>query len=359
MNSMKKTMLIVMISMASVALSSCVNAVYCTSATGACYFHFTTGAAQNSAIGYTTHPLDSGNGNIVRAVIVIHGTDRTAGHYFETMAGVANSHKLLDKVIIVAPHFICAQDKPAAGDLYWTCENWKDGGPAVNDASVYSFTVIDKLVEKLRSSFPNLTSVVITGHSAGGQFVQRYAASNNIDVIGSGFSVKYIPANPSSYMYLDERRLKKSAVCVDETDCVLTLDSFEKPYWNADSSAECGKYNRYKYGLDDREGYYIGPLTSEQIVTQYVGRDVVYLLGNKDNSKDSEYSELDKSCPGDAEGPYMGPDAHPFRLQRGLAFHAYMTGIFSAGHVLQIVPGCMHDEVCMYQSNAAFSVIFQ
>jgi len=356
---MQKVAISVLILFAVTSFSSCANSVYCISPTDSCSFHFAVGAEQNSAIGFTTHPLNEKNGKIEKAVIVIHGTNRTAGHYFETMAGVANSHKLLDKIMVIAPHFICDQDNPEAGDLYWTCEDWKDGGPAINDPSIYSFTVIDKIVEKIRNSFPNLAKIVITGHSAGGQFTQRYATSNIVDVNGSGFSIRYVPANPSSYMYLDENRLKKSAVCADESNCPVTPDSFEKPYWNAESSIECKKYNRYKYGLDSREGYYTGLVSSDKIITQYVARDVVYLLGNLDNSTSSEYSELDKSCAGDAEGPYMGPGLHSFRLQRGLIYHAYITGIFSSAHRLQMVPGCMHDEVCMYHSDEAFFTIFQ
>ncbi len=135
--------------------------------------------------------------------------------------------------------------------------------------------------------------------------------------------------------------------------------SFETPYWNTQSSDDCKKYNQYKYGLDGREGYYIGPpLTAAQIVAQYVARDVVYLLGSQDNGTDSAYDDLDKSCQADAQGPYMGEGGHSFRLQRGLTYYHYVRELFAAGHGLQVVPGCMHDESCMYRSKEAISAIF-
>jgi phosphohistidine swiveling domain-containing protein len=352
-------MLLTMI-MAALSTGSCLDAMYCNSATGTCYFSFGTGTTQNAITGYSTNPLDTENAKIRTAVIVIHGTDRNAGQYFETAAGVVVSNHLAERVAVVAPHFQCAEDKPVAGTLYWTCENWKDGGPAVNDSSVYSFTVIDRIIEKLKAAFPNLTRITVTGHSAGGQFAQRYAAANTVDVNGSGVPVRYVPANPSSYVYLDSKRIKKSALCTDETNCPLTADSFETPYWNAGSSEECGKYNQYKYGLENRDGYYIGaPLTAEKITSQYIARDVVYLLGNKDNNKDSEYSVLDVSCQADAQGPFNGPSEHSYRLQRGLTYYRYVTELFSAGHSLSIVPGCKHDEACMYKSKEALSAIFQ
>ena len=51
--------------------------------------------------------------------------------------------------------------------------------------------------------FPNLKTVVVVGHSAGGQFVNRYAAG------GAGcpnplVEVRYVIMNPSSYLYVDD-----------------------------------------------------------------------------------------------------------------------------------------------------------
>jgi len=348
-----------------IAFCSCLNAqitdkLGCVTLEEPCSFSFLNGTAQKAMRGYSTLPLDKLNTKIRTAVIIIHGNRRNAKEYFETVAGVAEANNLLGTTVVIAPHFICNEDNPDGGSLYWTCSGWKDGGPAINDATVYSFTIIDSIIEILRVYFPGIKAITVTGHSAGGQFAQRYAASNTVDTESLGISMRYVVANPSSYLYLDTKRLKKTARCTDENDCPLTAESFEFPYWNADSSEKCTKYNHYKYGLEHRGGCYIGPyVTDGQIRSRYISRKVVYLLGNRDNSRESHYDELDKSCPGDAQGPYMGHDEHPFRLQRGLTFYHYITDIFSAPHTLKIVPGCMHDEACMYRSKEALPVVFQ
>lgn len=53
--------------------------------------------------------------------------------------------------------------------------------------------------------FPHLASIVVAGHSAGGQFVTRYQMANQVD--GTlGVPVTYVVANPSAYPYLDNER---------------------------------------------------------------------------------------------------------------------------------------------------------
>src|SRR5438445_52472 len=83
-------------------------------------------------------------------------------------------------------------------------------GPACAAAStdkLTSFDFVDEILRKLANKqvFPNLKAIVVAGHSAGGQFVDRYAMANQVhDKVG--VPVTYIVSNPSSYAYLDRMR---------------------------------------------------------------------------------------------------------------------------------------------------------
>ena len=50
-----------------------------------------------------------------------------------------------------------------ARKLYWEKATWISGAKATNDASVYSFDVLDRLVALAQAAFPSLTDITITG----------------------------------------------------------------------------------------------------------------------------------------------------------------------------------------------------
>ena len=92
--------------------------------------------------------------------------------------------------------------------------------------------MLDAIVEELGrpDRYPNLREVTIAGHSAGGQFVQRYAAGTRIEqqpaIAALGLRFRYVVANPSSYMYLFPR----------EPDAL---------------TGRCPRFDEYKFGLTD------------------------------------------------------------------------------------------------------------
>src|SRR2546421_664968 len=66
---------------------------------------------------------------------------------------------------------------------------------------------MDEILRKLsrKAVFPNLKGIVLTGHSAGGQYVTRYEMANLVhDKLG--VPITYVVSNPSSYAYLDSDR---------------------------------------------------------------------------------------------------------------------------------------------------------
>ena len=107
------------------------------------------------------------------------------------------------------------------GELAFSCNGWKDGEPALG-SPIDSFTAMDRLLAALddKARFPALKEIVVAGHSAGGQYVQRYAAGNRIEPTLSA-PVRYLVANPSSYLYLEPNRPTGSGnnFAIPKTSC--------------------------------------------------------------------------------------------------------------------------------------------
>jgi hypothetical protein len=279
--------------------------------------------------------LSARDDGVHRLVVVVHGTNRNATDYYSYMNSAAHDAGA-DDSLVVAPQFLIASEAPKADTLHWTAEGWKQGDESDMSPSVSSFAAVDQLVRSVVGSmdFPNLREVVVTGHSAGGQFAERYAATNRID--GTlGVPLRYVVANPSSYLYLNsERPVSGSA------------DQFATP-----SSSSCSGYDTYKYGVNALNPY-LAASGADGIRAQFRARHVAYLLGSKDT--DPNDSSLDKSCEGEMQGSY--------RLQRGTAFFNYL-GRFYGSSVYDtqsktIVQGVAHDGYAMFDSPEGRGVLF-
>ena len=96
----------------------------------------------------------------------------------------------------------------------WRKASWEEGEDSVQAAGrpapVSSFQVLDDLLRSLddRQRLPALAGIVLAGHSGGAQLVQRYAVLNNVDgpLRRDGLALRYVIANPSSYLYLTNER---------------------------------------------------------------------------------------------------------------------------------------------------------
>jgi pimeloyl-ACP methyl ester carboxylesterase len=285
---------------------------------------------------YALWPVGAPSDRITRVVFVIHGQKRNAGPYFRRMVRAAEKADALDSTQVIAPRFMIASDGPAEGVLHWARgSDWKEGSKSdvTRGTSMSSFAVLDRLRARLsqRDLYPNLTQVVIAGHSAGGQVAQRYALGTRASPAEQGPGLRFVVANPSSYMYLDARRPDGNggyAVARGTPGCLI---------------------NGYKYGAEGRNAYMArAPLAD--MIRRYRSRDVVYLLGAKDN--DPASSSLDKRCPAMAQGPH--------RLARGRNFMAYLERFFSPhNHRLRIVPGVAHSSSRIFRSEAGIGVLFR
>ena len=162
---------------------------------------------------YRSYSLDTRNPAITRALIVIHGASRDADNYFRSTLASAFLAGALDNTVLIVPRLASSQgtckDKLADSEIGWPCtgNSWRSGGAAPANANINSFDLTDELLRRLakKDAFPNLSQIVVAGHSAGGQYVNRYSMANTLHET-LGIPVNYVVANPSSYAYLDADR---------------------------------------------------------------------------------------------------------------------------------------------------------
>ncbi|MEM9589051.1 MAG: hypothetical protein AAGA03_17350, partial [Planctomycetota bacterium] len=166
----------------------------------------------------SSQPIDQPDPNITRLVYLQHGAARNPYAYLERFQRAARLGDASDHTLVIAGQFLEEKDieKHQPGDdvLYYS-GNWRAGNRSQStDANprpfrISNFVVIDRMLTAAVRTFPNLTSVVVAGHSAGGQVVNRYAMTNEVEPIleqEHGLSVRYVVANPSSYLYLNGKR---------------------------------------------------------------------------------------------------------------------------------------------------------
>jgi hypothetical protein len=243
---------------------------------------------------YASRPLGQPNPDAERLIVVVHGALRDSDRYF-AHAGHA-AEKARSTALIVAPQFLADVDidilDAPAGTLYWDIEGWKGGEPALGPAKISSFRAMDCLLEQLtatrRRAGGKKLVVVIIGNSAGGQYVNRYAAVGRApDTLAErGITVRFVIANPSTYLYFDGFR----------------------PGPVSDDPG----INRWRYGFDERPPYVEG--TPRQSLRRYLGRDVTIVLGAED--RDGGALLLEVSAAAMAQGAN--------RLERGLNYGRYI-----------------------------------
>jgi len=278
---------------------------------------------------YASQPLTTPDADVTRAVIAIHGLSRNANDYWGYAAAGLEG---VNGVLLVAPQFAESDDDPASDQLYWANSDWSQGDQSEGDGrpwSMSSFGVLDELVASLRATFVNLRTVVVTGHSAGGQMTQRYAAASGDP------GLRFVAMNPGSYLYLSPERPAAGG-------------GFAVP---KDPPAD---YDDYKYGLQDlKDTPYVAAVGAEALRGHYEAARVTYLLGALDTDK--EDPDLDVSPPAMLQGAY--------RLQRGRLFFDYLGFTYGASiyerHTMSEVPGVDHDGERMFGSAAARAAMTQ
>jgi pimeloyl-ACP methyl ester carboxylesterase len=217
---------------------------------------------------------------------------------------------------------------------------------------VGSFDFVDELLRKLsnKKTFPNLTKIVVAGHSAGGQYATRYEMTNKLH--GTlGVDISYVVANPSSYAWPAAVRPLPSgnADPVDAYKAALEPNG-EKVHTNftygAFDATKAPNFNKWPAGLENRNSY-TAKVSDDQLKKQLVERPTTYLLGQVDVLP---LGGFDSSPNAMAQGPT--------RRARGEAFFKYVTETLGAKHNAIIVPECGHNDRCIFTTDVVFPVIF-
>lgn len=304
---------------------------------------------------YANYSLDARNTSITRALIMVHGAGRNADHYFETAAAAGFLAGALGNTIIVAPHFIAEHDTAASNEVVWPNrgDTWRSGGMSLSHPTLSSFDLADEIVRKLanRSTFPNLTHIVVAGHSAGGQFATRYEMSNKVDGTLGGVSMSYVVANPSSYAWpAAVRPLPTGDADPSVADKEALGDSGEVVHsafaYGPFDTARVADFNRWPAGLEHRSGY-TALMSDDRLEKQLVARPTTYLLG-----------QIDVLPLGGFDSSPAAMSQGPTRRARGEAFFKYVTEALGAKHRAIIVPECGHNDRCIFTSEVVLPVIF-
>jgi pimeloyl-ACP methyl ester carboxylesterase len=329
----------------------------CTTATPECSEWVTLGGGPSRAMVYRSYSLSVANPEMKRALIMVHGTNRNADHYFRTAVSAAFLDGALKDTVVIAPSILSSDrgcnDKLQPNEVSWSCrgDSWRSGGTSLSDEKLTSFDFVDELLRRLadKKIFPNLTQIVIAGHSAGGQFVSRYEMANRVGDSLPGVAVSYVVSNPSSYAWPDATR----PLPVDDgsTENAVAGWKLETPHTNfsygAFDASKAAKYDIWPYGLEERTGGYTAKMTDDQLKKQLISRNTTYLL-----------SQVDTLPLGGFDGSPNAMAQGATRRARGEAFVKYINEDMGAKAKIMIIPECGHNDRCVYTTDAALAVIF-
>ena len=274
----------------------------------------------------------------------MHGANRKAVTHYRNIEFITTDNGFAATTMILAPQFPSEEDiveqELDSTHAYWT-GGWASGSRSVSSDDnprslrVSSFGYLDHMIYSIVRGFslPNLKRIVISGHSAGGQMIHRHAAASMLDT--DSLPVRFIIANPSSYLYFSAERWDRDAG-------IFSLPSESKV-------AECPEYNDWRYGLSNIYSYMqqtgIGELREN-----YLRRDVVVLIGTDDNDPEHEY--LGTNCQSMLQG------AH--RLERSLLFHDHLVDWHGElPHPFSAVYGVGHSSIGIFSSPCGLKHVFE
>lgn len=291
----------------------------------------------------SNHSIAERNKKIKQLIIYVHGARRNGLDYYEWGKAAVKAANKDDETLFISPQFTSEKDledhKHSENHLFWANNDWRVGDESVSSKkrkradAFSSFSLVDSMIARVCNPklFPKLKKVIVIGHSAGGQFVQRYAG---MAPILRGYKFRFIVMNPSSYLYFDNRRPIKTG------DKLTFLKS---------DTIGCSDYNEYPKGFEKLNPY-AAKIGAETIKQQFLSRDIVFVLGGSDvNMNDPS---MDKTCSGNMQGR--------FRLERGQFYYEYLQLFSKKGkiHKVDVVPNVAHSGEKMFASRAATWYMF-
>ncbi len=300
-----------------------------------------TGAESYEFPVYANHDLKSNLKGIREIVLIIHGINRNGDDYFAAgQTLLKQSGRNEAEILLLVPNYPGITDLAKGFERMplWNNREWSGGLDAQeNPFALSSFKVLDDLLLKVteKENFPEVTTVTLAGHSAGGQLVQRYAVLNQVDeeIRGRSMDLRYVVANPSSFLYFN------------------TLRPVERSFKEFPAE-QCPAFNNYRYGLQDIIPYAKGK-TGQELFKRYAYRNVVYLMGGADTDPDHKY--LDKSCAAAAQGSTRLSRAQAYiRYERLLAGRSTKIN-----HLAYEVQGIGHQQEKIFGSTCGMTILFQ
>ena len=294
----------------------------------------------------SNHPITEPNKKIKRLIIYVHGARRNGLDYYEWGEQAVKNANQDETTLFISPQFPSEKDLNAhnhdATHLFWANNSWRSGDESATSKkrtmaeTVSSFSVVDSMIAQVcnKNVFPKLKKIIVIGHSAGGQFLQRYAGMTPMPEILRGYQFRFIVMNASSYLYFDERRPVKTATGL----------SFVKP-----DTTGCSDFNTYPKGFV-KPNSYLTKVGTEKLMQQFLTRDIVFIMGG--NDVDANDTSLDKSCSGLMQGR--------FRLERGQFFYEYVKLFGKKGkfHHLDVVPNVAHSGEKMVNNTITSWYLF-
>jgi predicted esterase len=360
--------------------------------------------------------------DVTTAIIGVHGSGRDAGTYLcaltatvadsfsdQSLKETGLSHSKDDKVLVVAPWFMAPEDNAPKSSSHFPYIQWDDRHPIphtfrygaesipdANNNTISSFGAMDTLLEQLcdRTNFPHLRRIIVVGHSAGGQFVQRWALSSNSYCFGIDGqfahrwatkkdlpNVRVVVANPRSFAYLDSRRFfansdespNDDGTSPDKSEGNLTpFDHYKLRPPSEEEKRVCKEFNKYEWGLESNDEvpapYVIKNVhqlidhgDNIELFCRYSSRDIIYLSGQRD------IEELGSQiCHGKEDG-YQGPSRRErserfFASLQARAKEVEFCGRSDGGttqiHDRKLVKNVGHDHALIFQSPEGIQAMF-
>jgi hypothetical protein len=270
---------------------------------------------------------------VSRVIIVVHGPSRAAERYLAAIDAARRAAGTLARTtLIIAPQFLTPADiaEHALPDevARWDRAGWSRGAPALAPAALSSFDVLDALLERLaeRPRFPALTHVVVVGHAAGAEMVQRHAAVGwgPAALAARGIALRHVVANPSSWLWFGE-------------------DRPDPP-----PPGSCPDVDAWHHGLKNPPPY-VGDVGG--VEARYMARDLVYLIGDADI--DPDHRDLDRSCAAMAQGETRFARAMQFM------FHLELRHPARVYHRIVLARGVGHDADRVFASPCGLAAVFE
>lgn len=300
-----------------------------------------------------SHPLDTPQPHVRQLVLAIHSSSYLPQDAYNAVAAAAGTHTgAADSVCIFAPQFLEPAELPAtvpADLLYWSTFPFRGTatarwGPSAQSVSISAFEVVDRILATLSATtlFPNLKTIVVVGHSAGGQLVNRYAVAGrfqNTLEAQREIHMRYLVLAPSSCLYFSAERDP------DGDGIFTTLSAAEI------AASACPTMNDYPYGFTNLFSY-PSATGATTMRAQYPKRFVFHVVGSADN--DPNHSSLGTDCESMQQGTQ--------RVIRMQTYFRHLQNYFGPSilkrQTMDIVPGIGHSYSGLLNSTVGRRLLY-